>query len=57
MTDGGQVHAGTVRVWLCLLCGSKTVEKGKGNSPHLLDIDFIISVHYCYSIVQFIEQQ
>ena len=33
MTDGGQIHAGTVRVWLCLLCGSKTIEKGKGNSP------------------------
>lgn len=29
MSDGGQIHAGTVRVWLCLFCGSKTVEKGK----------------------------
>ena len=31
MTDGGQIHAGTVRVWLSLFSGSKTVEKGKGN--------------------------
>lgn len=29
MSDGGQIHAGTVRVWLCLFSGSKTVEKGK----------------------------
>lgn len=37
MNDGGQIHAGTVRVWLCLFSGSKTVEKGKGNDHYLLE--------------------
>ena len=44
MTDGGNIHAGTVRVWLCLLSGSKTVEKGKGNWSHHFWIGSLVIV-------------
>ena len=56
MSDGGQIHAGTVRVWLCLFTGSKTVEKGKGNN-HLLSIGSMINGLIVNSIVQFTKQQ
>ena len=55
MSDGGQIHAGTVRVWLCLFSGSKTLEKGKGS--YLLFVGTVVNGLIINSVVQFTKQQ